>query len=696
MTLISVIIPVHNVEKYLPRCLDSVINQTYKDIEIICINDGSTDNSLKVLNEYAQNDNRIKIINREHSGPSASRNAGIKVSKGEYIIFVDSDDWIENNLAELALDKISKNNADIVIYGHNRVEGNKITPHDFSLEILKYYENKNILIAELASINHCIWDKMIRKKFLTDNNILFPAEITQNEDGIFNLICLYHNPKYCCLPYTLYNYLSVRKDSIMNNFLRIIKNDILSCKYFITTDIYKNASEEYKVIVLNKFLKNLLFNYKQKKYKFYKLIYIYQLNQFMKYLSKNLDKNLLNATEYPTIQKIFSFKKYFFEHLFSVKNENNAYIKRKCITICFVKLKFSPNADKKEIKNFSDNQVSENSILIIEPNNCHGETIPGFAKMFSELGYKTDIIVTPHVYKENPFCRLDSKYYHNIFQLSLNGIKKILNSSKIKDYKYVYFNSYHIYCNSTRLTPIPIFKFFSEMISPGNCFIAMEHHLDMINTNMNKEKRILQLGNIKPDVAFCNSHYFGEIQNHEKNRITNFVIVGEVKSYRKNFDLLIESLKELINSTEDFHIDIIGNGKFFIPLNLQKYITFHGRLPFDKMFSYVEKSDFILTLLDPDNDTHLRYITDGTSGTFQLSYGFCKPILIHSEFAEKHYFNDKNSIIYNKNFTQSLEKCINMSDDEYGKYIECLKNTSKDIENISLKNLKDILEANNS
>ena len=92
---VSVIIPLYNVENYLKQCLDSVVNQTLKEIEIICINDGSTDNSKQILEDYARKDDRIKIINRKNSGQGVARNVGIKYAKGEYIGFVDSDDWVD-------------------------------------------------------------------------------------------------------------------------------------------------------------------------------------------------------------------------------------------------------------------------------------------------------------------------------------------------------------------------------------------------------------------------------------------------------------------------------------------------------------------------------------------------------------------------------------------------------------------------
>ena len=98
--LISVVLPIYNVEKYLRRCLDSVVNQTYKNLEILLINDGSTDNCLKICEEYAKSDNRVQVINKNNAGLGMARNTGIDYAKGEYICFFDSDDYIELNTIE--------------------------------------------------------------------------------------------------------------------------------------------------------------------------------------------------------------------------------------------------------------------------------------------------------------------------------------------------------------------------------------------------------------------------------------------------------------------------------------------------------------------------------------------------------------------------------------------------------------------
>lgn len=103
---ISVVLPVYNVANYLRKCLDSLVNQTFKDFEVICVNDGSTDLSLGILEGYAVSDSRFKIINQENQGLSGARNTGIEHVQGDYVIFVDSDDWLEENALELLYDHV--------------------------------------------------------------------------------------------------------------------------------------------------------------------------------------------------------------------------------------------------------------------------------------------------------------------------------------------------------------------------------------------------------------------------------------------------------------------------------------------------------------------------------------------------------------------------------------------------------------
>lgn len=133
MAKVSVIIPVYNVDKYLSKCLDSVIAQTCSDIEIICVNDGSTDNSAQILSEYSNRDSRIKMITKPNGGLFSARHVGMVSAAGEYLLFVDSDDWIEKTLVEKTLNKITETGADVVIFGAYSVKGKSVSKGMYSV-----------------------------------------------------------------------------------------------------------------------------------------------------------------------------------------------------------------------------------------------------------------------------------------------------------------------------------------------------------------------------------------------------------------------------------------------------------------------------------------------------------------------------------------------------------------------------------
>ena len=120
MPLVSVIIPVYNVEKYLNQCLDSVIAQTLTDIEIICVNDSSTDGSLGILEEYEKKDKRIRVVTQPNSGAGAARNRGLSMASGKYLSFLDSDDFFEPDMLELAYQKAEEDSADFVVFNSNQ------------------------------------------------------------------------------------------------------------------------------------------------------------------------------------------------------------------------------------------------------------------------------------------------------------------------------------------------------------------------------------------------------------------------------------------------------------------------------------------------------------------------------------------------------------------------------------------------
>lgn len=222
---ISVIVPVYNVEKYLHKCLDSIINQRFRDIEIICINDGSTDSSLDILEIYAKKDNRIKVISQKNSGPGHARNVGLANANGEYISFVDSDDFLcENSLMEVYFNAIS-NDSDISIfkfYNFNEDGDTYIPTGLLSDDVFGEVDYNNFTftykdIKEHVMHNYfAVWFKLYKKEFLDRYALSFPEGIVY-EDVLFQVKSFLFADKMSFLPKHLYNYTVSNTDSIMNN-----------------------------------------------------------------------------------------------------------------------------------------------------------------------------------------------------------------------------------------------------------------------------------------------------------------------------------------------------------------------------------------------------------------------------------------------------------------------------------------------
>lgn len=174
MKKISIIVPVYNSEKYLGKCIDSILNQTYKDFELLLFNDGSKDNSLYIMKEYSLKDNRIKVIDQKNMGVAKTRNKGIELATGEYIAFIDNDDTIQEDYLERFLSNCD--NYDMVIGGYRRVDSEGKT--------INMYQPKDTFWAKYTFITP--WARIFRRAFLIDNNIKFLSSPI-GEDVYFNL-----------------------------------------------------------------------------------------------------------------------------------------------------------------------------------------------------------------------------------------------------------------------------------------------------------------------------------------------------------------------------------------------------------------------------------------------------------------------------------------------------------------------------
>ena len=191
---VSVILPIYNQEKYLNKALKSLEKQTLEDVEFICVNDGSVDSSLNILNEYALKDERFKVINQKNQGCGASRNNGLKLAKGEYIAFLDPDDWFESNALEKLYNKAKKQDCDMVVFNFKKIsEGGEVVGKFNLKERLKRFvdikEDKNfhwrdIKSRVLGGLYPVAWNKFYKKDLIKENSLHF-AKSNLAEDNVF-------------------------------------------------------------------------------------------------------------------------------------------------------------------------------------------------------------------------------------------------------------------------------------------------------------------------------------------------------------------------------------------------------------------------------------------------------------------------------------------------------------------------------
>lgn len=183
MVKLSIIVPIYNVEKYLSKCIESILNQSYINFELILINDGSPDNSSQICDEYAKKDDRIIVIHKANGGVSSARNAGIDIATGKYIGFVDPDDYIENNMYELMVNKIEKYKSDIAICGYDYINENYTIERHYHIqqdEILTQKQFMSMQFDMPPTIRHGVVNKLFIAKTL--KKIRFPEGINSSED----------------------------------------------------------------------------------------------------------------------------------------------------------------------------------------------------------------------------------------------------------------------------------------------------------------------------------------------------------------------------------------------------------------------------------------------------------------------------------------------------------------------------------
>lgn len=295
--LVSVVVPIHNTEQYLRCCLDSILNQTYKNIEVILVDDGSTDHSLEICQEYEKSDRRIHIIGQYHKGLVTARKTGVKKCQGEYCIFVDSDDWIRENLVETTLALAEENRADIVNYNLRSVTGTetfdwKYTIPDgvykekqleniYSKMMFDFQENQPGIIQSLCS-------KFVKKELLWECIEKVDERISLGEDAaaVYRMILLAKKIVVTSVPYYCYR---VRSNSMMQSADADIFKQIFLFQQYMKK-VYAEYNGKYK---LNSQLQAYLVHFVEKGLKDVFLLNIRTLYYIPSHIVKNIGKKIV-------------------------------------------------------------------------------------------------------------------------------------------------------------------------------------------------------------------------------------------------------------------------------------------------------------------------------------------------------------------------------------------------------------------
>lgn len=257
--MISIIVPVYNVEAYLPQCLDSLLNQTYHDLEIICVNDGSTDGSLEILQQYAKKDERLRFITRENRGISTSRNEALDMASGEYVMFVDSDDWISELTCEKAMSAIQANDCDLVMWSYIREFKDKSLPNYLFPYSFTWANGLSLCRRIVAPVDEelrtpqkldsygTVWGKIYKRELIElDTPIRFvdTIEIGTCEDVLFNIAYSLRINKGIYISELLYHYRKLNS-SFTSNYREALPTQWRNLYDEIKTILVKNNAYDF-------------------------------------------------------------------------------------------------------------------------------------------------------------------------------------------------------------------------------------------------------------------------------------------------------------------------------------------------------------------------------------------------------------------------------------------------------------------
>ncbi|MBE6450908.1 MAG: glycosyltransferase [Alphaproteobacteria bacterium] len=420
--LISIIIPVYNVEKFIGKCLESCLSQSFNNIEIIIINDGSIDFSGEIINYFANKDSRIKVINQSNSGVSASRNIGLKEAQGKYIMFIDGDDYIEPNTLQDIYNIIESTKSDVCIFNFQIVfweQGKKYIKKMPNL--LDFQGRLYDIKPDFFNYMTVVWGKLFR------NNELLPSfneQLKKAEDGAFLWEYYLKNPKVVFTNKYLYSYVQHVNSTVRQKSLVANCDIIKSAEYVSKLPLFGHISTQFQNNIINRYSLSIIYEIERffngKKWpKLYK-------RQVYDFLVSNYNKEIAKMQYYQQLTGLYIEQQfYFFKKIFSVKIVNNI----KTITFFFIKFTKKLPIDKLEqeyITKLKKNikKYKQNTYLLADCLYENAECIDAYSLFLKmrEQGLKAYYILL----KQNPLYEqlLNSGQMENIIVLP-NTLDKI-------------------------------------------------------------------------------------------------------------------------------------------------------------------------------------------------------------------------------------------------------------------------------
>jgi hypothetical protein len=339
--------------------------------------------------------------------------------------------------------------------------------------------------------------------------------------------------------------------------------------------------------------------------------------------------------------------------------------------------------------------VSPNTFFVWEPcSHSHAEVVPGYAKYLLDLGFDVSVLLTPARLDEGLFSRFSHDRL-TINRMSQSAIIRFFKRYRLSNARGVLIttagkigtkDSYH-----------SEYALFTDRKAEQKVLLV-EHDVKRPADHRAIDGNVITLRKVQyknVTTTAINPHYFGNVAITAKSRdIVKFITVGALRVRRRNTSILIDAVASLHGKgIDNFTIVVIGRGNLRgIPAHLRKYFEIRGRVDFSQLYAEMESADFFLTLLDPENSLHDRYLTTGTSGNFQLIYGFAKPCLVDAKFAMSNGFTVQNSLVYSGNpeLGASMIDAIEMTQADYDVKQRALQALAQSIYVESLANMKQL------